>query len=471
MRLSLREVIDVTGGHFLGVDRTPAEVIVTGVSTDTRTLRPGDLFVPLRGPRTDGHAFLAEALRRGAVAALCVQPRADLPADAVLIQVADPLRALGDIATHYRQTLSVMVIGITGSVGKTTTTKMCASTLGARFRVAQTREEWNAEVGVPLTLLGLTPEHQVALVEMAMRGLGQIGELVVMAKPTIGVVTTVAEAHLEFLGTRENIARAKGELVAGLPDGGTAILNADDQLVAGLAGLCRGRVLTYGLDVAADVTAQAIRASRSGLQFRLVAAGQSVEIDLSTWGRHNVRNALAAAGVGVALGMALGAIRDGLAQYRPPTRRLEPIPVGDVLILNDTYNASPASMLAAFDVLREVAQPEHRIAVLGGMKELGSQSIAMHREIGRALAARGVRLLITVGEDARTIAEGATEAGMSLQAIHPVHEHDEAMALLRAEVRPGDVVLVKGSRAMAMERIVEGVAAWWSSAAGGRRGA
>ncbi len=472
MHLSLQVILDATGGQLLGLRRLdPSEVLVTGVSTDTRSLRPGDLFVPLRGPRADGHSFLGEALQRGAVAALCAHPVPNLPAEALLIQVADPLQALGAVARWYRQTLPVTVVAVTGSVGKTTTTKMCAATLGARFRVAQTKEEWNAEVGVPLTLLGLAPAHQVVVVEMAMRGLGQIAELVVMSEPTIGVVTTIGEAHLEYLGTRENIARAKGELVAGLPERGTAILNADDRLVAELASRCRGRVLTYGLEAAAEVRATEFYTNRRGIGFRLLAAGQSVPIQLSTWGQHNVRNALAAAAVGLVLGMELDAIRDGLARYRPPKWRLEPIEVGEVLILNDAYNASPSSMLAAFDVLAEVARPECRVAVLGGMKELGHQSEVMHKEVGHALAACGVRLLITVSDEALPIAEGAAAGGMPSGAIRHAPTYKEAATALHAEARSGDVVLVKGSRAMAMERIVELLRTLQSSATGGRLGA
>src|SRR2546428_5628413 len=247
MHFTVDEILEATGGQLTKPEvRPPTPVIITGVSTDTRTLRDGDLFVPLRGPRADGHDFIADAFHRGAAAALCARPANGLPSGAVLIRVADPLRALGRIARAYRRTLTVTVVGVTGSVGKTTTTKLCAAVLGRAFAVASTKEVWNAEIGVPLTLLGLTPEHGVAVIEMAMRGLGQIAELVEMAAPSIGVVTSISDAHLEHLGSRENIARAKGELVAGLPGERGARLNPADELVRGPARLCRGRGLTDG---------------------------------------------------------------------------------------------------------------------------------------------------------------------------------------------------------------------------------
>src|SRR5438876_4488211 len=215
MKFTLNDIVNATGG--LVVTRPGArdpKPVISGISTDTRTLQAGDLFVPLRGPRADGHDFIADAFQRGAAAALTTRPTNGLPSGAVVIRVDDPLRALGQIARAYRRTLTVTVVGVTGSVGKTTTTKLCAAVLARAFTVASTAEVWNAEIGVPLTLLGLGPQHQVAVIEMAMRGLGQITELVDMAAPSVGVVTSISDVHLEYQGTRENVARAKGELVA-----------------------------------------------------------------------------------------------------------------------------------------------------------------------------------------------------------------------------------------------------------------
>ncbi len=469
MRLSLQEILEATRGRLLRLDQPPPDAIVTGVSTDTRTLRPGDLFIPLRGPHADGHTFLADAFRRGAVAALTAHEGGAELAVGPLIQVPDPLRALGAIAGAHRRRLRATVVGITGSVGKTTTTKMTAAVLTTSFRVVQTREEWNAEVGVPLTLLGLTDAHEVAVIEMAMRGLGQIAELVEIAAPTIGVVTTIGESHLEFLGTLENVARAKGELIAGLPPTGTAVLNRDDPAVAVLGSLHRGRVMTYALDVPADVTAAQLRTTRAGVHFRLVVGDRSAEVALPTWGRHNVRNALAAAAVGVTMGLTLERIADGLARFPLPAKRLEPVLLGEVFLLNDTYNASPASMRAAFDVLAELAPAPRRIAVLGGMRELGPRSVAWHEEIGHVLGQQGVRLLITLGDDARPIADGAAAAGMRPAAMVHVRSREDVVAVLVRELRPDDVVLIKGSRALEMDRIIERLQAHRPSAAGRER--
>lgn len=454
MRLSLQEIVEATGGRVISPEARSPVPVITGVSTDSRTLVPGDLFVPLQGPRADGHAFIADAFRKGAAAALCARRVSDLPPHAVLVQVADPLRALGEIAKAYRGTLDVTVVGITGSVGKSTTTKMCAAVLGTRLRVAQTKEEWNAEVGVPLAILGLRPEHEVAVIEMAMRGLGQIAELVAVARPKIGVVTTVGESHLELLGSRANIARAKGELIVGLPEDGIAVLNADDPQVAALGALCRGRAVTYGVSAPADVRAERIRFDRTAMTFHLAAAQGTAEVRLPGWGRHHVSNALAAAAVGITLGLDVQTVSRGLAAFVPPKMRLQPVQAGDVLIINDAYNASPASMEAAFEVLEEVGRGRRLIAVLGEMKELGSQSPALHRQVGRDLARRPVSLLVTVGEGGEEIAAGAGASGMAQFKIVRMRSVEEAAHTVPGMVHSGDVVLVKGSRALEMERIV-----------------
>lgn len=454
MRLSIEEVIYATGGKLTRAGVRSPRPVITGVSTDTRTLHPGDLFIALPGPRADGHDFIADAFRRGAVAALAARPVDSLPQTAVVIEVSDTLKSLGRVAAAYRRTLDLEVVGVTGSVGKTTTTKMCAAVLSTRYRVAQTKEDWNAEIGVPLAVLSLAPDHEVAVIEMAMRGLGQIADLVKIARPSIGIVTTIGESHLELLGSLENIAKAKGELVAGLPDGGTAILNADDPVARGLADQARGRVLTFGLSPAADVRGSDLRMDGGGMTFLITALGRTVEAHLRTWGGHNVMNALAAAAAAIALDLDLDDVASGLEEYVPPKMRLQPVRLGEVLIINDAYNASPASMRAAFEVLLALGTSRRRLAMLGEMRELGDASESLHRDVGAA-AAGAVELLITVGSGARAIAEGALEAGLSPGHVHHTSTNEEAAATLKMVMRPGDVILVKGSRAMEMEKIVE----------------
>lgn len=457
MRLRLDEVLAATGGSLAPPEAVPASVVISGVSTDTRTLRPGDLFVPVRGPRADGHDFIAEAFRRGAAAALSSRPVSGA-APGPVIQVAECARALAGLARAYRAAMPVRVVGVTGSVGKTTTAAMVAAVLGVRLRVLRTPDEWNAEIGVPLTLLRLAPEHEVAVIEMAMRARGQIADLVALAAPELGVVTTIGASHLEVLGTLEAVARAKGELVEGLPPHGTAVLNADDGRVRALAARTRARVLTYGVTPGADVRAEETRFTPQGMRVRL-APPERVDVDLPVWGLHNVRNALAAAAVARALGVDRDAVREGLAAYRPPKMRLQPVAAGDVLIINDAYNASPASMEAAFDVLAEVGRGRRLVAALGEMKELGAGAIRMHRDVGRSLARHAVALLVTVEQGADAIAEGAEAAGLARKCIVRARSVEEAADRLADLVRPGDVVLVKGSRALQMERLVDALLA------------
>lgn len=453
MRLRVDEVLAATGGSLARPEARAASVVISGVSTDTRTLRPGDLFVPLRGPHADGHDFIAEAFRRGAGAALSSRPLAG--AVGPVIQVAECARALADLARAYRAAMPVRVVGVTGSVGKTTTAAMVAAVLGVRLRVLRTPDEWNAEIGVPLTLLGLGPEHEVAVIEMAMRGSGQIADLVALARPELGVVTTIGASHLGLLGTLEAVARAKGELVEGLPAHGTAVLNRDDSRVHALAPRSRARVLTYGLHPEADVRAVDIETTEPGMRFKIVTQGQRHDVALATWGLHNVRNALAAAAVARALGVDPEAVREGLATFRPPTMRLQPVAAGDVLIINDAYNASPASMEAAFDVLAEVGRGRRLVAALGEMQELGAGAIQMHRDVGSSLARHAVALLVAVEPGGEAIAAGAEAAGMARDRIVRARSVEEAADRLLNLVRPGDVVLVKGSRALQMERLVD----------------
>ncbi|OFX13123.1 MAG: hypothetical protein A2V59_09680 [Armatimonadetes bacterium RBG_19FT_COMBO_69_19] len=454
MRLTLAEVQRATGGRIAGAPGS-ADTVVTGVTTDTRSLRKGGLFVALRGPRADGHDFIADAFRGGAAAVVASRIPGGITGP--VVQVADALRALADLARHYRRTLSVTVVGVTGSVGKTTTVKMCEAALRTRLNVVRTRDEWNAEIGVPLTLLGLEPAHQVAVIEMAMRGLGQIAELVDIASPQIGVVTTIGESHLELLGTIDNVARAKGELIDGLPDDGVGVLNRDDPRVYALAARSRARVVTYGMHPDADVHAVDVESMEQGIRFTIVAQAQRADAALRTWGTHNVGNALAAAAVALACGLDVEAAAEGLAAYRPPKMRLQPVPLGDVLVINDAYNASPASMEAAFDVLEALAHGRRTVAVLGEMKELGPESPRLHREVGVSLARRRAALLVAVEQGGRQIAEGAAAGGMPPEAIIHLPSVDAASERVRGLIRPGDVVLVKGSRALGMERIVDAI--------------
>ncbi len=454
-RFTVAQILEVTGGRLLqGSPQTP----VSGFAYDSRKVRPGDCFVAMPGERVDGHDFAGQAARAGAVCVLCGRP-VDAPGAAV-VQVADPVIALGQLGWAWRERFAIPVVAITGSVGKTTTKEMVAAALSARFHVFRTPGNLNSEVGLPVALMDLSEQHQAAVLEMGMRALGEIAYLVSIARPSIGVVTNVGTSHLELLGTQENIARAKGELPEGLPAEGAAVLNADDPRVAAMAETTPARtVWFYGFGAEGRgerwVTVRDLRREgETGQRFTLVAAaggGERVEAEayLPAPGRHNVLNAMAAAAVGLELGMTLEEVARGLARYEPSGNRMRIVRAGGVRILDDTYNAAPDSVKAALGVMRELAGPEGRcIAVLADMFELGAAAEEGHREVG-AEAGRLADRVVAVGDLARHIAE---EAGQ--KAVH-FGEKPPAIDWLKAQVRPGDTVLVKGSRGMAMEEIVQ----------------
>jgi UDP-N-acetylmuramoyl-tripeptide--D-alanyl-D-alanine ligase len=429
-------------------------VRITGVATDSRHVRTGDAFVALRGPRTDGHRFVADAMAMGASLAVVSDAAA---ARGPALVVVDTLRALGAIAGLYRRTLPATVIGITGSVGKTTTVGMCARVMEQRFVTARSAESWNAEIGVALALLGLQVSHDVAVIEMAMRGLGQLRELVEMAQPRVGAVTNVADTHLESLGSREQIAAAKAELLEGLPADGTAIVNADEPYERRLTRNVRCRVVRFGLVPGADVRATDVHSSADGCRFVLHLGPQSGPVRLPVVGEHQARNALVAAAVAGAMGLSLEEIRLGLSRVPVPKMRQHISEVAGMLIIDDSYNASPQSMAATFDVLRQVGGSRRRILALGEMRELGPEAQAFHERVGAAAAALQPALLVVVGPNAGWYVEGAVRAGLPPAAAARVDTPQDAVPILLAAIRPGDVVLVKGSRAIEMEHVVAGL--------------
>ncbi|MDI6772509.1 MAG: UDP-N-acetylmuramoyl-tripeptide--D-alanyl-D-alanine ligase [bacterium] len=461
MHLVVRDIISATGGRLVLPPGVVVPTAVSGVTTDSRKVAPGHLFVALRGPGADGHQFVEDALARGAV--LSVVAAEQIAAGPVTagpaLVVADPLRALGAIAALHRRTLPVTVVGITGSVGKTTTVGLCAEVLAVRFNAARSAESWNAELGVALALLGLDLGVEVAVIEMAMRGLGQIRELVEMALPRIGAVTTIGDTHLELLGTRENIAAAKAELLEGLPADGTAIVSADEPLTERLVRDVRCPVVRVGLSPEADVRATEIRCTPDGCAFVLDIGGRQGEVTLSLPGTHQVRNALVAAAVGHSLGLGLHEIAPGLARARQAKMRQEIIHLGELLVVDDTYNASPQSMQAAFDVVVLTGRSRRRVLALGEMLELGPDSPQFHRRVGRQAAELQPALLLAVGPNARWYLEGAAAVGLAPGAAAWAKTTEEAIPVLRQAVRPGDVVLIKGSRGIEMEKVLEGLRA------------
>ncbi len=435
---------------------------ITGVSTDTRTLQPGDLFVALTGENSDGHKFLADALAKGAVGVVVSRK---VESQCLTIRVADTLLALGDLAAFYRSKFDPVVVGVTGSVGKTTTKEMIAAVAAAKGPVLKNEGNFNNEIGLPLTLLNLSPRHKTAVVEMAMRGAGQIDYLAKIAKPRIGVITNIHMVHIELLGTMDAIADAKGELLDHLPADGTAVLNADDAYFEYLSRRANCRVVSFG-----ESTGAAVRAVSSGIDskgcchFEVLigspsksVAGRSFDVHIPVPGEHNIKDALAAIAVGEELGIDHESIRAALAAFKAPEKRSNVIPARrGYVVIDDTYNAGPASVESAVKTLT-MMEGDRKIAVLGDMLELGEHAIEAHLEIGRAVKDCGIDLLFAVGELARLIARGAIDAGMPIAAVAEFEDSAQAAKEVPAKVRERDVVLVKGSRAMKMERIVEGL--------------
>jgi UDP-N-acetylmuramoyl-tripeptide--D-alanyl-D-alanine ligase len=452
VRLLLSQIVDGTQGQLVVPAGSRAPESISGIATDSRKVKPGDLFVALRGTRSDGHHFIGEVFERGAAAALVSH---NVAAAGPIIVVGDTLRAFGVIAGLHRRTIPATVVGVTGSVGKTTTVGLCASVLGERFRTARSAESWNAEIGVAFSLLSLDASIEVAVLELAMRGPGQIRELVGLAVPRIGVVTNVADTHLELLGSHESIAAAKAELIEGLPADGTAIVNADDAWTPRVARDARCRVLTFGHRSDADVRARDVDPFEGGTRFMLHVGAQRTLVTLSLIGTHQVLNAAAAAATGYAMGQTLDEISRGLERARPTKMRQHLTTIGDLLVVDDSYNASPQSMVAAFEVVSRVRGARRVVLVLGEMLELGPTAAQHHRRVGEQAAALGAAAVIAVGPNAQWYVDGARAAGMAPASLTVAPSSDSAIPLVRETVKGGDLVLIKGSRGIEMERVVD----------------
>jgi UDP-N-acetylmuramoyl-tripeptide--D-alanyl-D-alanine ligase len=464
--ITLADVIEgLTGIRPERLDEPISKTVI-----DSRQVEPGALFIALKGERSDGHDYVADALARGAVAAIVERPvkvsrlTMDLADSSRTLPVAwslplviktdNSLDALRRAATFWRRQHDVRVVGITGSVGKTTTKELTAAVLSRRYKTLKSEASYNNEIGLPLTLMHLTDEHERVVLEMGMYDVGEIAGLARIAQPQVGVVTVVGPVHLERAGSIERVVQAKTELVAALPPApdGVAILNYDDEWVRGMAQATQARVFYYGLSSEADLWADDIESlGLDGIRFRLHCGDEEMFVRIPLLGRHSVHTALRAAAVGLIEGLTWQEIIEGL---RGPSAqlRLVAVPGPDgATILDDTYNASPASTIAALNLLEELGG--RKIAVLGDMLELGDYEQEGHEKVGmRALEVADV--LITVGALGRIIGETALRWGMSEGQVHIVDENAEAIALLEGMVTGDDVILVKGSRAVKMEEIV-----------------
>ena len=521
--LQLSHVWQALIGDAAEMPAAMADQAIGETVIDSRCVRPGALFVALHGEKTDGHLYLADAMALGAVAAIAepqargsgerhagavaatfvepdgsmwrcgdvgtrghgseqaVSPCPPVPSSEArapfVFIVPDSQTALQELAAFWRRQLPVIVIGVTGSVGKTTSKETVANVLAQRFTTLRSEGNYNNEIGLPLTLLRLTPQHERAVLEMGMYGLGEISRLCRLARPRIGVVTNIGPIHMERLGSIERIAQAKTELVRALPpadEGGVAVLNADDPLVRAMAGQTQARVFTYGLNPDSDLWADDITSEGlEGIKLQLHYKDEVIHMHLPMLGRHSVHTALRAAAVGLAEGLTWAEIVPGLQDVRGQLRLIVTPGLRGTTLIDDTYNASPASMLAALNLLEDIANAQHRcVLVLGDMLELGAYEEEGHRLVGGRAAQilrhgqavtppdagnAGPGKLVTVGQRARWIAEEAIAAGMSPADIYPVATNADALAVLNGLVQPGDIVLIKGSRGQAMESIVDGL--------------
>ncbi len=467
---TVEEMLEVAGARVLsGESAASLRAPIKRLWTDSRTVRKGDCFVALQGERFDGHAFVPEVFRKGATVAL-VNETYRVPADllqrgharrpALILGVRDTLAAFQRLATHHRQRFHIPVVAVTGSNGKTTTKEMAASVLGTRWTTLKTEGNLNNRIGVPQMLLRLTARHKAAVIEMGVDARGQTTRLCEMVKPTLGVITNIGADHLEFFGDLEGSAQAKAELLDMMPPDGVVVLNADDAYFDYLAARAQGRVLSFGLSARADVRASDVdNRGKHGATFKLRVPGRlrAVPVGLRVYGVHNVTNALAAAAVGCAVGLSSAQIAKGLAAFRPALMRSQVVEVRGARVINDCYNANPSSMNAALHLLAEMGQGGRTIAVLGDMLELGSRQEEFHREIGAAVAQRGIGELIACGALGQCIAHGARKAGMAADHVHAVSDAAAAGVLLKAQLKAGDTVLVKASRGMRLERVLEAV--------------
>ncbi len=451
-KLSCREILEATGGKLISGDDSK---FFLHISTDSRKIAAGDLFIPIVGEKFDGHVFINSALEQGAVGAI-TQKEIQISSDKTLILVDDTLKALQKIASYYRERFSIPFVGITGSVGKTSTKDMIASVLDQKYRVLKTQGNFNNEIGLPLTIFNLESIHEVAVIEMGMSGFGEISRLTAIARPDIAVITNIGLSHIEKLGSRNNILKAKLEILEGLDEDGLVVLNGDDDLLSLQIGKLGYRTVSYGLSDNNDYQARNVEnLGEEGTRFNIELSNELYTIHVPVPGIHNVYNALAAIAVAIELGVAIEKAIDGIKEFCPGNMRLNIINRNGIKIINDAYNASPNSMEAALNVLFDIKQEGRTVAVLGDMLEMGDWAPDAHRGVGKYARDKGIDYIITVGKAAADIANGALEGGAAKDCVKIFDSNQKAIELLKGFLKQGDTVLVKGSRGMKMEQIVE----------------
>jgi UDP-N-acetylmuramoyl-tripeptide--D-alanyl-D-alanine ligase len=444
-KLLVQEILTATGGILI---RGEKDFAFQNLSIDSRTILPGDLFLPLKGKRFDGHSFISEAKAKGAKGVIFAEETKEELA--VMIKVPDTKRALLQIAQHWRKRFSPKVVAITGSNGKTTVKEMVAHIAQKKYKVLKAKESYNNEIGVPLTLLQLTEEIEVLVLEMEMNEIGGIRLLCEISQPEIGVVTNISDTHLEFLKNREGVAKEKRELLESLPENGIAVLNGDDPLVQKMGKEFPLSKITFGLSPDNDYFPQEVRFSPASTQYLLQG---KYPVTLHLIGEGNLYNSLAALATTSALGIDPPTAITALADFQPPPLRYQRINLSSCKILLDCYNANPASMAEALKTLKMIA-PSRKVGILGDMKELGEKTEEFHYQLGK-MASGYLDILIAVGEWREVVIKGARDNGMSADQTFAREEKEEVIPLLLSLLKPGDTILIKGSRAMGMEKIYE----------------
>ncbi len=456
----LSDVLLATGGRFVS---GPAKARFASVSTDTRTIQKGDMFLALTGANFDGAEFALDAVRKGA-GGIIVETVPEQEVNVPVIQVDDALRALGDLAAYRRaEVTDLNVVGITGSSGKTTVKEMAAAILSQEFNVLKTTGNFNNLIGMPLSLLPVDNQHDVAVLEMGMNRPGEIARMTEIADPDIACIVNVQAAHLAGLGSVEGVARAKGEIFDGCSSWAKLCVNYDDKLVRGLARKMHQEQIPYGRHAKALVRATHVKnMGEKGMAFTLHIGTERVRLQIAVMGEHNVSNSLAAAAIAHAAGLDISQIVEGLEKFQAFDKRMQIVDVGGLKVVNDCYNANPASMMAAFDTVQGMRGEHKTIAILGDMLELGDASEKAHRRLGEMVACKGFDYLLVYGEYSKIVAQGAMDASMTLRQVHRLPDKDAILQTIfecmeEKSFGKGDYFLVKGSRGMCMEKIVAGL--------------
>lgn len=449
--LSAKTIAQMVDGRLSGSEN----IMVSNISTDTRNMEKDSLFVAISGEKFDGHNFIEQAVQNGAVLVMAQEGK-DIPDDIPAVFVPDTVKALGRLASAYRDMFDIPVVAVTGSVGKTSTKDMIASILSAHFKVHKTKGNFNNEIGLPLSVLDLDETHEVAVFELGMRGFGEINELSKIVKPDIAVITNVGISHIERLGSRQNILKAKLEILDGLKSDGTVVLNGDDELLSGLRGLLKYKTLFYGINEGQDVWACDLSSQgENGVNFTVQTKSSDMELFIPAPGIHNVYNALAGIAVAQTLNLSEMEIEKGLLNFSSSRLRMSIEVKNGIKFINDSYNAAPSSMKAALDVLCEVGSGMRKWAVLGDMLELGDWTEEAHKEIGRLVSQLCIDYLVGIGSFARWYIEGAEENKDNKTIPILFASISDAKPYIKTLMQKGDVLLFKGSRRMNLDVLVQ----------------